>query len=235
MDSGLQHGSHSIEGSRFGAWPLFGPRRNEQPREAVDYADQANVHGAEVADTSVAANEDVAQTGSAASDRLEAAGFDLHDDAAAGHPLEVVSLVQPETASSDQDKVWGERKLAGDDDLSSLAQEAERRSRKSATMSRHLDQHRRQLRSAEKERDEVYAKLARIVPVVQESAASLRDAMNGSRREVDQRRIAELFDVNERALAELGSLTTSLSADFLWLKSAWDQYAQSVADTRGLS
>jgi hypothetical protein len=102
-------------------------------------------------------------------------------------------------------------------------------------MSRLLDQHRRHLRSAEKERDEVYAKLARIVPVVQESAASLRDAMNGSRREVDQRRIAELFDVNERALAELGSLTTSLSADFLWLKSAWEQYAQSVADTRGLS
>lgn len=116
--------------------------------------------------------------------------------------------------------------------FAAIGEDLERRSRKSATMVRLLEQHRQQLKTAEKERDEAYDKLARVVPVVQETALALREAMDGRKIDIDPGRMHKLFKMNGRALDELEKVSTTLFADFLWLKSAWEQYARSVEDAR---
>jgi hypothetical protein len=83
--------------------------------------------------------------------------------------------------------------------LSALAEDFERRSRKSATMSRLLEQHRRHLSTAQNERAELYDKLQRVLPVIQQSADSLSEALNARRFEAEPQNFRELFDVNERA------------------------------------
>jgi hypothetical protein len=118
--------------------------------------------------------------------------------------------------------------------LSVLAEDFERKSRKSATMSRLLEQHRRHLSIAQNERDELYDKLQQVMPVVQQRAGSLREAMNARRFEAEPQHFRELFDVNEKALNELGTLATALTADFIWLRSAWDQYRQAMQEAQRL-
>jgi hypothetical protein len=116
-----------------------------------------------------------------------------------------------------------------------LAEDFERRSRKSATMSRLLEQHRRHLCAAQNERAELYDKLLQLMPVIQQSTDSLREAMNARRFEAEPQHFRELFDVNERALNDLGTLATALTADFMWLRSAWDQYTRSMHEAQRLT
>lgn len=110
----------------------------------------------------------------------------------------------------------------------------ERRSRRSATMARLLDQHHAQLQTAEKERDEAYEKLARVYPVVQETARALKEAMDSRKVDPDPSRMARLFQLNGRALDELEKVAVTIFADFLWCKSAWELYAKTVGDAREL-
>ncbi|MDB5513038.1 MAG: hypothetical protein JWR08_2521 [Enterovirga sp.] len=128
--------------------------------------------------------------------------------------------------------------LSTDDDeiemFAAIGEELERRSRQSATMVRLLEQHRQQLQSAEKERDAAYEKLARVVPVVQETAQALREAMDARKIDEDPARMHRLFMLNGRALDELEKVAISLFADFLWVKSAWEQYARTVDEARRL-
>ena len=122
--------------------------------------------------------------------------------------------------------------LSGFETFMAVGEDLERRGRQSATMARLLDQHRQQLVTAEKERDAAYEQLARVVPVVQETANDLREAMNARKVDEDQARMHRLFMLNGRALDELEKVATALFADFLWVKSAWEQYARSVEDAR---
>lgn len=115
-----------------------------------------------------------------------------------------------------------------------VGEDLERRSRQSATMARLLEQHRQQLQTAEKERDAAYDKLARVVPVVQETAQSLREALDARKLDEDPARMHRLFMLNGRALDELEKVAVTLFADFLWVKSAWEQYARTAEDARKL-
>ena len=106
--------------------------------------------------------------------------------------------------------------------FAAIGEDLERRSRQSATLVRLLEQHRQQLVTAERERDAAYAQLARIVPVVQETARNLREAMDARRLEEDPAPMHKLFVLNGRALDELEKVATTLFADYLWVKSAWE-------------
>ncbi len=118
--------------------------------------------------------------------------------------------------------------------FAAIGEDLERRSRQSATLVRLLEQHRQQLLTAERERDAAYDQLARIVPVVHETARTLREAMDARKVEDDTARMHKLFMMNGRALDELEKVATTLFADFLCVKSAWEQYARSVEDARKL-
>ena len=120
------------------------------------------------------------------------------------------------------------------DAFAAIGEELERRSRQSATMARVLEQHRQQLQTAEKERDEAYEKLSRVVPVVHETAQALREAMDARKIDEDPARMHRLFMLNGRALDELEKVAVTLFADFLWVKSAWEQYARSAEEARKL-
>lgn len=152
------------------------------------------------------------------------------DDERDGHSVDTLPL--PETSG----EIVTARAEA-DDELESFAtigEELERRSRQSATMVRLLEQHRQQLESAEKQRDDAYDKLARVVPLVQETGHALREAMEARKVDDDPARMHRLFMLNGRALDELEKVAVDLFADFLWCKSAWEQYARSVEDARKL-
>lgn len=120
------------------------------------------------------------------------------------------------------------------DTFMAVGEDLERRSRQSATMARLLEQHRIQLQTAEKERDTAYEKFGRVVPVVQETAQALREALDARKLDEDPAKMHRLFMLNGRALDELEKVAVTLFADFLWVKSAWEQYARSAEDARKL-
>ena len=111
-----------------------------------------------------------------------------------------------------------------------IGEDLDRRSRQSAAMVRLLEQHRQQLQTAEKERDDAYDKLAQVVPVVQ----ALREAMDARQVDEDPARMHRLFMLNGRALDELEKVAVTLFADFLWVKSCWEQYGRTVDEARRL-
>ena len=160
-------------------------------------------------------------------DGIEAAGsnaeeseheFDYLDD--------VKAITGTEEAPEPADTVW--------DTFMAVGEDLERRSRQSATMARLLEQHRYQLQTAERERDAAYDKFARVVPVVQETAQALREALDARKLDEDPAKMHRLFMLNGRALDELEKVAVTLFADFLWVKSAWEQYARSAEDARKL-
>ena len=160
-----------------------------------------------------------------ADDGLDAAASDE-----AEHEVDYLEDVKAITGTEEEpqagETVW--------DTFMAVGEDLERRSRQSATMARLLEQHRYQLQTAERERDAAYDKFSRVVPVVQETAQALREALDARKLDEDPAKMHRLFMLNGRALDELEKVAVTLFADFLWVKSAWEQYARSAEDARKL-
>jgi hypothetical protein len=162
-----------------------------------------------------------------AGDDLEATSSNLDD---LEHEVDYLEDVKAITGT-EEDPAPGETVW---DTFMAVGEDLERRSRQSATMARLLEQHRYQLQTAERERDAAYEKFARVVPVVQETAQALREALDARKLDEDPAKMHRLFMLNGRALDELEKVAVTLFADFLWVKSAWEQYARSAEDARKL-
>ena len=109
-----------------------------------------------------------------------------------------------------------------------VGDDLERRSREWTHMVRLLEQHRLHLEAAEGERDQLQDKLNAIVPEVEESGRALKAMLERSKSGDISGDLAAQFDRNMRALEELEKTATALSVNFLWCRSAWEQYARSV-------
>jgi len=109
-----------------------------------------------------------------------------------------------------------------------VSDELERRSREWTAMVRLLEQNRHTLDCAEMERDAAYDELARIVPIVQETAKELTAAMDASRSGRPSPDLPELFAKNSESLDQLEKVSVALSGHFLRCRAAWEQYARSV-------
>jgi hypothetical protein len=115
-----------------------------------------------------------------------------------------------------------------------VSDELERRSREWTAMVRLLEQNRHTLDCAEMERDAAYDELARIVPIVQETAKELTAAMDASRSGRPSPDLPELFAKNSEALDQLEKVSVALSGHFLRCRAAWEQYARSVENAQRL-
>jgi len=115
-----------------------------------------------------------------------------------------------------------------------VSDELERRSREWTAMVRLLEQNRHTLDCAEMERDAAYDELARIVPIVQETAKDLTAAMDASRSGRPSPDLPELFAKNSESLDQLEKVSVALSGHFLRCRAAWEQYARSVENAQRL-
>jgi hypothetical protein len=97
-----------------------------------------------------------------------------------------------------------------------------------AAMVRQIVQHRHHLETAEKERDAAYAELARIVPLVQDTARELKTAMDRCKAGELGADLAGVFGKNAAALEDLEKTVVTLNGICQWTRSAWDQYARTV-------
>jgi len=103
-----------------------------------------------------------------------------------------------------------------------------------ASMVRQIAQHRHLLETAEKERDAAYAELARIVPLVQETARELKTAMDRSKAGELGADLAGVFGKNAAALEDLEKTVVTLGGVVQWTRSAWDQYARTIVGAQRL-
>lgn len=218
--------------------PLLGPKRKKAGGE--DALDPAPAQAAND-ETSARPNTTRPDISTPAEDELphrDAAPAAEIEPATASDQDRTTDMMQTATATLAEDKALDKfvagREIDEFETFLEIGGDLERRSRRSATMARLLDQHHAQLQTAEKERDEAYEKLARVYPVVQETARALKEAMDSRKVDPDPSRMARLFQLNGRALDELEKVAVTIFADFLWCKSAWELYAKTVGDAREL-
>jgi hypothetical protein len=115
-----------------------------------------------------------------------------------------------------------------------VTDDLDRRSREWTQMVRLLEQNRHTLDCAEMERDAAYEELARVLPIVQETAKELTAAMDASRSGRPASDLPELFAKNSDALDQLEKVSVALSGHFLRCRAAWEQYARSVDSAQRL-
>lgn len=118
------------------------------------------------------------------------------------------------------------RKISGG--FSGVADELDRRSRDWGMMVRLLEQQRLHLETSEKERDRLYADLESILPGVRASGKSLEKAVGTTKSGDVSGNLSALFVDNLRALDQLENVAKALTANLLWTRSSWEQYARSV-------
>lgn len=220
MNPELYGSSKSSEAESSGPVPA-GDEPNENPRAEMEssvFDALRPLMGKRKHEEDEPADGDEAPEASGSDEEQSEHGIDYLDD--------VKAITGTENDPEPADTVW--------DTFMAVGEDLERRSRQSATMARLLEQHRFQLQTAERERDAAYEKFNRVVPVVQETAQALREALDARKLDEDPAKMHRLFMLNGRALDELEKVAVTLFADFLWVKSAWEQYARSAEDARKL-
>jgi chromosome segregation ATPase len=122
------------------------------------------------------------------------------------------------------------RRVAGG--FRALEEEMERRSREWTQAMRLLEQHRMQLESAEAARDALNDKLKALMPEVQDSGRALKAMLDTSKSGDVSGNLTAQFEKSMRALGDLEKTASALNANFLWVRSAWEQYARSVIEAQ---
>ncbi|MGJ3263589.1 MAG: hypothetical protein ACFE0R_10185 [Salinarimonas sp.] len=115
-----------------------------------------------------------------------------------------------------------------------LTDDLDRRARDWRAIVRLMEQQRPQLEIAEAERDRLAEALGRVVGEVQESGRSLKSMLDTTRAGDVSGDLAAQFGRQVGALEQLEDVTESLIANFILLRSAWEQYARSVIQAQGL-
>jgi hypothetical protein len=95
-------------------------------------------------------------------------------------------------------------------------------------MVRLLDQQRMQLEASEEERRRLYAELESVLPTVQTSATNLTETVDRTKAGDVSANLSALFVENLAALDRLENVAKALTANLLWTRSSWEQYARSV-------
>ncbi len=109
-----------------------------------------------------------------------------------------------------------------------VAEDLDRRGRDWTMMVRLLEQQRLHLETAEKERARLYESLGAIMPGVMESGRSLDGTIENTKAGDVSANLSALFVEDLRALDELENVAKALTANLLWMRSSWEQYARSV-------
>jgi hypothetical protein len=115
-----------------------------------------------------------------------------------------------------------------------LSEELHRQSYEWTTAVRLLEQSEHALNCAEMDRHHANEELTRIIPNVLESSKQLSAAIDASRPGHPMPNLKELFVANAKSLEQLEGVATMLSNHFLRYRTAWEQYARSVADAQRL-
>lgn len=109
-----------------------------------------------------------------------------------------------------------------------VAMDLDRRSRDWSMMHRLLEQQRLQLETSENERERLYAELELLLPEVQTTALALTRTIARTRSGDVSTNLSALFVDNLHALDKLENVSKALTANLLWTRSSWEQYARSV-------
>ncbi|WP_206452823.1 hypothetical protein [Aurantimonas marina] len=131
-----------------------------------------------------------------------------------------VQNATPETAARLPRRIAGGFQGVGDD--------LDRRARDWRNTVRLLEQQRPQLESAEAEHARLHEALARIVPEVQENGRALKALLDTTKTGDISGDLATQFNKNLNSLDELESVAEALTANLVWVRSTWEQYARTI-------
>ncbi|MEC5289303.1 hypothetical protein VSX64_04065 [Aurantimonas sp. C2-6-R+9] len=118
------------------------------------------------------------------------------------------------------------RRIAGG--FQGVGDDLDRRARDWRNTVRLLEQQRPQLESAETEHARLHEALARIVPEVQENGRALKALLDTTKTGDISGDLATQFNKNLNSLDELESVAEALTANLVWVRSTWEQYARTI-------
>lgn len=110
-----------------------------------------------------------------------------------------------------------------------IEEEMERRGREWTQTMRLIEQNRMQLEAAERERDALQEKLRTLTTEVQEAGRSLKSTLDASKSGDVSGNLTAQFESSMHSLEALEKTSAALNANFMWVRSAWEQYARAVA------
>lgn len=139
--------------------------------------------------------------------------------------------VAPQAPASDQDiglqgSTGLTREISGG--FVAVAEDLDRRGRDWAMMVRLLEQQRLHLETSERERARLYEKLENILPEVRRTAEVLEATIETTKSGDVSGNLSALFVENLGSLDQLQNTANALTANLLWTRSSWEQYARSL-------